>query len=83
MFLLGTFFESPMIPARTKPSCLREIEEWFQKEGAYALIQSTKPQSLAPGLNDSPAGLAAWMVVDTRLSENRVFGVLEGIYSGG
>jgi len=28
----------------------------------YALIQSTKPQSLAPGLNDSPAGLAAWIV---------------------
>ena len=40
----------------------RKTEEWIQKEGAYALIQSTKPQSLAPGLNDSPAGLAAWSV---------------------
>jgi hypothetical protein len=30
--------------------------------GAYALIQSTKPQSLAQGLNDSPAGLAAWIL---------------------
>jgi len=37
-------------------------EQWMQKEGAYALIQSTKPQSLAQGLNDSPAGLAAWIV---------------------
>jgi pimeloyl-ACP methyl ester carboxylesterase len=37
-------------------------EEWMQKEGAYALIQSSKPQSLAQGLNDSPAGLAAWIV---------------------
>src|SRR6266436_1509675 len=37
-------------------------EQWIQKEGAYALIQSTKPQSLAPGLSDSPAGLAAWIV---------------------
>ena len=37
-------------------------ERWMQKEGAYALIQSTKPQSLAQGLNDSPAGLAAWIV---------------------
>src|SRR4029077_10858445 len=27
-------------------------EEWLQKEGAYALIQSSKPQSLAQGLND-------------------------------
>ena len=34
----------------------------LQKEGAYALIQSSKPHSLAQGLNDSPAGLAAWMV---------------------
>jgi pimeloyl-ACP methyl ester carboxylesterase len=37
-------------------------EKWIKKEGAYALIQSTKPQSLAQGLNDSPAGLAAWLV---------------------
>ncbi len=41
-------------------------EEWLQKEGAYALIQSTKPQSLAPGLNDSPAGLAAWIAEKLR-----------------
>jgi pimeloyl-ACP methyl ester carboxylesterase len=35
---------------------------WVQEEGAYAAIQSTKPQTLAYGLNDSPAGLAAWIV---------------------
>ena len=34
----------------------------MKTEGAYALIQSTKPQSLAYGLNDSPAGLAAWLL---------------------
>lgn len=33
-----------------------------QTESAYALIQSTKPQSLAYGLNDSPIGLAAWLI---------------------
>lgn len=37
-------------------------QAWAQEEGAYAMIQSTKPQSLAYGLNDSPAGLAAWIV---------------------
>jgi pimeloyl-ACP methyl ester carboxylesterase len=37
-------------------------EQWIKKEGAYALIQSSKPGSLALGLNDSPAGLAAWLV---------------------
>jgi microsomal epoxide hydrolase len=32
------------------------------QESAYAMLQSTKPQTLAYGLNDSPAGLAAWIV---------------------
>jgi pimeloyl-ACP methyl ester carboxylesterase len=37
-------------------------EKWLPKEGSYATIQSTKPQNLSPGLNDSPAGLASWIV---------------------
>ncbi|HET7040905.1 MAG TPA: alpha/beta hydrolase, partial [Gemmatimonadales bacterium] len=28
----------------------------------YSAIQSTKPQTLGYGLNDSPAGLAAWII---------------------
>ena len=31
-------------------------------ESGYQAIQGTKPQSLAYGLTDSPAGLAAWLV---------------------
>jgi pimeloyl-ACP methyl ester carboxylesterase len=34
----------------------------FMADGAYAALQSTKPQSLAPALTESPAGLAAWIV---------------------
>ncbi|MDH3604391.1 MAG: epoxide hydrolase [Candidatus Tectomicrobia bacterium] len=37
-------------------------EAWQQAEGGYAHIQGTKPQTLSYGLNDSPAGLAAWIV---------------------
>ncbi len=37
-------------------------KQWQQTEGAYAMIQSTKPQTLGYGLNDSPVGLAAWIV---------------------
>ena len=37
-------------------------EQWFQDEGGYNHIQGTKPQTLSYGLNDSPAGLAAWIV---------------------
>jgi pimeloyl-ACP methyl ester carboxylesterase len=35
---------------------------WSQTEGAYAQLQSTKPQTLAYALNDSPAGLAGWFL---------------------
>ena len=35
---------------------------WSGAEGAYAALQSTKPQTLAYGLTDSPIGLAAWIV---------------------
>ena len=36
--------------------------EYDANESGYQAIQKTKPQSLAYGLMDSPAGLAAWIV---------------------
>lgn len=36
------------------------IQGWWMKNGAYAMMQMTKPQTLAFGLNDSPVGWAAW-----------------------
>jgi len=41
---------------------LDQREKWQQAEGGYSHIQGTKPQTLSYGLNDSPAGLAAWIV---------------------
>lgn len=41
---------------------LAHNEAWWRAEGAYKELQATKPQSLAYGLTDSPAGLAAWIV---------------------
>ena len=41
---------------------LEQREEWVRSEGGYAHIQSTKPQTLSYSLNDSPVGLAAWIV---------------------
>ena len=58
----GHLFQKPTDPTPDEKKLFQHNEEWLQKEGAYALIQSTKPQSLAQGLNDSPAGLAAWML---------------------
>ncbi len=37
-------------------------KKWEWDEGAYGHLQRTKPQTLAVGLNDSPAGLATWIV---------------------
>lgn len=41
---------------------LRRVERWDRDEGGYAALQATYPQTAAYGLNDSPAGLAAWIV---------------------
>ncbi|HEY5988129.1 MAG TPA: epoxide hydrolase [Streptosporangiaceae bacterium] len=37
-------------------------EQWDRTEGAYAHVQATRPQTLSYGLNDSPLGLAAWIL---------------------
>lgn len=39
-----------------------EVREFQKHETGYQQIQRTKPQTLAYGLTDSPAGLAAWIV---------------------
>ena len=40
----------------------KATQQWISQEGGYMAIQSTKPQTLAYGLSDSPAGLAAWII---------------------
>ena len=37
-------------------------QRWDNVERGYSSIQSTKPQTLAYALTDSPAGLAAWLL---------------------
>ena len=41
---------------------LERSQAFWQEESGYKAIQSTKPQTLAYGLSDSPAGLAAWIL---------------------
>ncbi len=41
---------------------LMEAQQFLKEETGYQSIQGTKPQTLAYALNDSPAGLAAWIV---------------------
>ncbi|MGA7732386.1 MAG: epoxide hydrolase family protein, partial [Chloroflexia bacterium] len=41
---------------------LARVEAWEREEGGYSHLQGTKPLTLAYGLNDSPVGLAAYIV---------------------
>jgi pimeloyl-ACP methyl ester carboxylesterase len=41
---------------------LMRMPQFLREETGYQRIQGTKPQTLAYALNDSPAGLAAWIV---------------------
>jgi pimeloyl-ACP methyl ester carboxylesterase len=40
--------------------------KFFDQEGAYSTLQATKPQTLAYGMNDSPAGMCAWLLEKRR-----------------
>lgn len=52
-------------PATLAPDAaayLARSAQWFRREGGYIAAQSTRPNTLAVALGDSPAGLAAWIV---------------------
>ncbi|MFI9648698.1 hypothetical protein ACIHAA_20640 [Streptomyces sp. NPDC052040] len=52
-------------PAKLPPDAaahLGRAARWFRTEGGYIAEQSTRPNTLAVALGDSPAGLAAWIV---------------------
>lgn len=55
-------FRKPNDVTASEKEYLETIETFGQTQGAYAMIQGAQPQALALGLNDSPAGLAAWIV---------------------
>jgi pimeloyl-ACP methyl ester carboxylesterase len=55
-------FRKPDDPSPAEQAHFARTEEFMRKEGAYAMIQGTRPQTLAHGLMDSPVGLAAWLV---------------------
>jgi pimeloyl-ACP methyl ester carboxylesterase len=71
-----------------KPEDLKPVEkawfaagqQWQMQEGAYALEQATKPQTLAYALNDSPIGLAAW-IIEKFHSWSDCHGNLETVYT--
>ena len=55
-------FQKPGDTSDAEQKYFAANQKWQEEEGAYAMIQGTRPQTLATGLNDSPAGLAAWII---------------------
>ena len=49
-------------PSEAEKLWLAHVKKWEDDEGAYWHQQRTRPLTLAYGLNDSPAGVAAWIV---------------------
>jgi pimeloyl-ACP methyl ester carboxylesterase len=56
------FGEIPPDLSAAEKTFLAKVEAFRMQEAAYAMVQGTKPQTLAYGLTDSPAGLAAWII---------------------
>jgi pimeloyl-ACP methyl ester carboxylesterase len=52
--------EPPMTEA--EKTFAATVNAWDQEEGGYEAIQTTRPQTLAYGWNDSPVGLMAWII---------------------
>jgi microsomal epoxide hydrolase len=57
------FRPTPALPETDEEKAwLHHIQARMQAEGAYLMQQSTKPQTLAMALMDSPLGTAAWII---------------------
>ncbi len=63
----GIHLATPGLPAPPKPWTPAEAEHfdqvaaWTAEEGGYAHQHATRPATLGAALQDSPAGLAAWI----------------------
>ncbi|HTC68108.1 MAG TPA: epoxide hydrolase [Acidothermaceae bacterium] len=62
----GLFTGDPADLTKEERDWLATVATWGATEGAYAAMHRTKPQTAAVGLNDSPAGLASWIVEKLR-----------------
>jgi len=58
----GSIAEEDPPPTEAERCYLEQQRGWERDEGAYEALQQTRPQTLSYGLNDSPAGLAAWII---------------------
>lgn len=56
------FLEPGAVLTADETEFLNSVARWSERNGGYAHVQRTRPQTAAYGLNDSPAALAAWIL---------------------
>ncbi|WP_127818905.1 epoxide hydrolase family protein [Microbacterium sp. CPCC 204701] len=54
--------ERERLDAPDEVAFFARLDEWGGANGGYGHIQATRPDTLAAALNDSPAGILAWIV---------------------
>jgi pimeloyl-ACP methyl ester carboxylesterase len=55
-------FQKPHDLSPAERAFIAKNAAWQPVEGAYAMLQGRRPRTLADALDDSPAGLAAWLL---------------------
>ena len=55
-------FQKPDDLSPAEQEYLAAMQKFQMAQGAYNMIQSTRPQTLGAGLHDSPTALAAWII---------------------
>jgi len=62
-YIPGSYLPPPGAPLTPAEEAFQRDEaRWRDESGAYGHVQRTRPLTLGYALNDSPAGLAAWLV---------------------
>jgi pimeloyl-ACP methyl ester carboxylesterase len=70
----------PISLAQNEESDLADTQRFIQTGAAYSAIQGTRPQTIGQSLNDSPAGLCAWIIEKFR-SWSDCDGDLESVFT--
>jgi microsomal epoxide hydrolase len=67
MLSLNPASPPPTDPTPEERQYAQQVAHWAKEDPGYIQIQGTRPQTLAYGLTDSPAGLAAWIAEKFRI----------------
>ncbi|KAG8526622.1 uncharacterized protein KY384_008823 [Bacidia gigantensis] len=60
--VFGRLILNSVLYTKKEQKMLEKAQSFMKEHMAYAMVQGTKPQSLAFGLGDSPIGLLAWFL---------------------